>query len=347
MTNNRIYYICNIFPNISTINYELNQHNNSFMFSKNSITKKEVSIMIDEKIEEAKKELKKEMSKIISNRIKTHENSKIGKILEENIRNILLLKFKWEKSKIPREFCFRKIYGRNIEGSSIINKDRQISLIDKDDNEFLYFKFLESDKSCEIIDLKNRKIMKINTKKKNVDIDTLGITISSVRKIEMDGIFILPNFELPNFISEEVKLIFNNININNREEIVNVIIEVKLNKKKLLELIHQIKYDAYVMKQLIKNKIIFIGFIGAGDDNDDDEDIIFEEELGNLNCAIYEIKSDYIFGKNVKQYIDWNLVKDVEEIKKKLNEIYDLIKKEKEEKLKNKKMLGKKTKKHD
>lgn len=66
----------------------------------NFITKREAAIMIEE--------AKKDMSKIISNRIKTYENNKIGRIFEENIRNILLIKFKWEESKIPRAFFLEK-----------------------------------------------------------------------------------------------------------------------------------------------------------------------------------------------------------------------------------------------
>lgn len=148
--------------------------------------------------------------------------------------------------------------------------------------------------------------MKINSNEKNVEIESLGITISSL-SIEFDGIFTLKNFELPNFKSKEVVLIFNNIKINNREEIVNAIVEVKLNKKKISVLLHQIKYDNYIMKKLIKNKIIFIAFLGT-EDNYENEAVILEEELENLNCDFYEIKSDYIFWKKVKHYIDWALV---------------------------------------
>lgn len=61
------------------------------------------------------------------------------------------------------------------------------------------------------------------------------------------------------------------------------------------------------MKKLIKNKIIFIAFLGT-EDNYENEAVILEEELENLNCDFYEIKSDYIFWKKVKHYIYWALV---------------------------------------
>ena len=135
----------------------------------------------------------------------------------------------------------------------------------------------------------------------------------------MDGLFTLDKFIMPNFNSEEVELIYKNIKIsNNEEEITNVILEVKLNKKKLSELIDQIKYDYSIMKKIVKNKIILLGFVVTGDI---DRDIDLPGELGHLNCVIFEIKGDFVLGKRIKQYIDWNTVEDLEIIKNDVEEL--------------------------
>ena len=85
-----------------------------------------------------------------------------------------------------------------------------------------------------------------------------------------------------------------------------------------------------------------------------------------LNCAIFEIKEDKVLGKKIKQFIDWDSVKDIDKIKKdvetikrdvetikrdveelkdKIEQITQFINnKDKGKNEKNAKMLGKKTK---
>ena len=115
-----------------------------------------------------------------------------------------------------------------------------------------------------------------------------------------------------------------------------------MNKKKLQDLIEQIKSDNRIMRKLLTYDILFVGFVGS--DGEFDNLINLDEELRNLKCVIYEIKNDCIFGRNMKQPYDWILIKDVDDIKESinsLNEKYDEIKKDiKEIKL----LLGQKRK---
>ena len=67
--------------------------------------------------------------------------------------------------------------------------------------------------------------------RQNTTVDALGITISKVKTIEIDGLFYIDNFKFPNFNPEEVNVIFNNINENDIKGVINVIVEIKMNKK--------------------------------------------------------------------------------------------------------------------
>ena len=320
MTNNRIYYITNSIQYITSINYELTQQRENIFMSTNFVTKEEVSDMINAAL--------KFIKKIINERIKAYSNSKTGIFYEQNIRKTLEIKLKCEISEVPRSFFFRKVYGDSIQGAEIIMKERTLTFIEEGTGEaYLLCKFNELDKSCELIDAKTQElILKINEKEKNTSIDTLGLTISSVKTIEMDGVFCTNNFQFPNFDPEEVNMIFKNIDLKDIKGVINIIVEIKMNKKKLQDLIEQIKSDNRIMAKILNYNILFVGFVGS--DGDLDKSINLDEELQNLKCIIYEIKKDCIFGRNMKQQFDWILIKDVEDIKNSLNEKYDEIKKD-------------------
>ena len=197
-------------------------------------------------------------------------------------------------------------------------------------------------------------MLNINEKEKNITVDTLGLTISKVKTIEMDGIFYLNNFKFPNFNPEEVNMIFNNIKENDIKE--DVIVEIKMNKKKLKELVEQIKCDNRIMSKLLKYDILLVGFVGS--DGYLDNLVDLDKEFPNLKCVIYEIKKDCLFGRNMKKPFDWILIKDVDDIKDEitsiknsinsLNEKYDELKKDIDELKKDineiKDLLGKKRK---
>ena len=215
-------------------------------------------------------------------------------------------------------------------------KEKSLAFIEKDAGEkYLLCRFNDTDKSCEFIDPKTQEVLlNINEKEKNITVDTLGLTISKVKTIEMDGIFYLNNFKFPNFNPEEVNMIFNNIKENDIKE--DVIVEIKMNKKKLKELVEQIKCDNRIMSKLLKYDILLVGFVGS--DGYLDNLVDLDKEFPNLKCVIYEIKKDCLFGRNMKKPFDWILIKDVDDIKDEitsiknsinsLNEKYDELKKD-------------------
>ena len=193
MTNNKIYYITNSIQYITLNNYELKQNQENLFMSKKFVTKKEVSDMIGAAV--------KFIKKIINERIKTYINSKTGIIFEHIIRKTLEIKLKLEISDFPPSFFFRKVYGYSIQGTEIIMKERSLPFIEEDTGEkYLLCRFNELNNFCEFIEPKTQKlILNIDEKGKNIIVDTLGLTISSPKSAEMDGI---NNFKFPNFNSE-------------------------------------------------------------------------------------------------------------------------------------------------
>ena len=106
------------------------------------------------------------------------------------------------------------------------------------------------------------------------------------------------------------------------------------------------------MSKILVNKIILLGFIGHGTEAGDlNEEIDLNAEIGHLNWAIFEINEDRVLGKKIKQFIDWDSVRDIENIKKNINELKDKVDQIiqfinnnfKGKNKKNKAMLGKKT----
>ena len=205
---NRKYYNSYIIINISP---EVNEIKHSSNMISNSLTTKNKK----NNASQTKSDIFKKVQKLVTKRIKTYENSKSGYILEENIRELLKVKFNYKESKIPRTFFFRKIFRKN-GGSFIIKKDVECLIKSKVK---IKFKYKEEDKSCHLINSDNNEILlKISENEKNTKLKELGMTISSVKNIEMDGIFFLDKFIMPNFNTSEVKLIYNDIKIDANEQ---------------------------------------------------------------------------------------------------------------------------------
>ena len=94
------------------------------------------------------------------------------------------------------------------------------------------------------------------------------------------------------------------------------IIEIKLSRKKIYELIEQIKKDKEVMEKLLKGKILYIGFINS-------ESLIYDikDELEGLNFILFGVRKSKFCGHNITQYIEWDSIKDIKSLKIKVNKI--------------------------
>ena len=101
------------------------------------------------------------------------------------------------------------------------------------------------------------------------------------------------------------------------------ILEVKLNRAKIYELIKQIKKDDNIFGRILKKKKIYLGFINSPTvDSNSEKNFI---QLQKINCLIFGIKESKFAEKNVLKPIDWDLLKEVKGLKKKLDKIELLL----------------------
>ena len=90
-----------------------------------------------------------------------------------------------------------------------------------------------------------------------------------------------------------------------------IVLEVKLNKKRIMELLEQIKRDYQVIPKILKQKILFIGFI-----NDKTIDIDISNEIEDVPFMLFGINNSILCGRNVTQYLDWKTIIDLKRIDK-------------------------------
>ena len=257
-------------------------------------------------------------SKIISDVIHQIKNEEIGHIFEENIRKLLQFKLNWIIGEIPRAFSYREISIKNETFIVIPSKPVTIKL----DDEYIFS--INEDESLEVKNITAiEKIINIpkNEGKTLTYKKALKINISEPKKIEMDGFFKIKNFNLAQFDSNEVIVLFNGIDKN--EDISSydyAIIEAKLSQKKIKEMLEQIKRDKFVCEKILKRKVLLIGFT-----NSTNLDIDISGDAANLNCIIFGLKNSHLFGRDVTKFYDWTLINDIERIKDKYDDLTQKI----------------------
>lgn len=229
-----------------------------------------------------------DISTTISKKVKDIINVDVGIVFEDNIRKTLEYAFGWKPSKIPRKFFYREII---INESSYILKEAKKLLLEGNEEDYLFM--LNEKYDCEIFRKSNEKLyQKIKAKSKaKINIGEINIYIKPKSEIEIDGLYKVNCFDLNQFDQEEVKIIYNNCN--NIEEINFCAIEMKLNKKKIGQIISQLKKDEFILDKLInKNKnILYLGIINSGSLNFDYKKM--KKELKNTNCIIIGIKNSF------------------------------------------------------
>ena len=153
--------------------------------------------------------------------------------------------------------------------------------------------------------------------------------------MEIDGYFRMGKFEVNMFDYNEIEVLFSNVKKEEEKYYIYCIIEAKLGANKVDELIKQIRKDHNLLKMKDINNTILIGFINSIKIKDRNH----LNSLGKKKCVIYGIKNSIFCGKEVTYQIDWELEKRVNNIEKvfndlkpKINKIYDyIIRKEKKE----------------
>ena len=132
----------------------------------------------------------------------------------------------------------------------------------------------------------------------------------------MVDVFKINNFSLNLFPQKDISIIYNGIKSKSFNYIV---LEAKLSKNKITEMIKQLKRDKNILGKMTNQTILYCGIINANE---------VDMEITNIDfdCIILGIKNSHFFGKDITKFYDWPLIKQVNQNQKELNEIKTNIK---------------------
>lgn len=194
----------------------------------------------------------------ISSQYFSLRNDEIGQDFEENIRNILIMDYNWKERNIKRKFRFREIRYRSQKLFIITGQKKRVFI----NYRIVFFKFNE-DGSIDITN-KCRTITIREQEEKSILLIKIGvITLKKVQEVEIDGMFNINNFSSSDFDSEEITILYRNIDDNKMKLFNQAVLEMKLSKKNFCEMVTQLNRDRYVFKRLIKEPLLYIGFINS------------------------------------------------------------------------------------
>ena len=188
------------------------------------------------------------------------KNNDVGIYFEENIRNILMVNYGWKKKKINRKilYCYIK-----YDDESHIITDIKKTKLNISKKEVIFN--INKDKSLDIIIDKISEKIKTQKETKKI-IGEKECTITERKDMENDGWFELNNFDINSFDKNEVKVIYKNIQPKEIKNTKQAIIESKLSKNKINELLLQLARDKSVIKKMEnfeRDSILYIGFINS------------------------------------------------------------------------------------
>ena len=283
------------------------------------MVKKSYLINSKKKINKLKRDLIKSSTSIKSNSAfyKRFKNADIRKIFETNIRQALIVKYNWKIKKIERQFFYRELFHDKTLDYIIVNKSQKIKIR----NEIFIFKLLKDqliiskDNNTELkmdIPIKEREIMEF-------PIINERIKISAQKEIEFDRIFKNKNIDFSKF-SEEVEIIYSNLEDKNINDFNYIITEIKLSANRVDDLIAQIKKDKNIMENILNKKILFVGFI-----NDTKIKFNIEEKIKDIDFILFGLKNGKLTKRDMTQYIDWETIKELDYTIKVFNYKFDMI----------------------
>ena len=250
-------------------------------------------------------------------------NKEVGINFEKNVRQILETYYGCKKIAIKRKILYRNIfYKGKIEYITNI-KDKEIKV--KDQPVIFH---LNENKSLDIIVDKEKKTIKTE-KPFEYNLLENKIIINKPMELELDGIY--DNFELERLNKEEIECIWQSIDNSKISGYKKVVLEIKLNRKKIDELLQQLRRDREFLGLLGKENYLFVGIINSKSVNHE-KVREFMENNENLNFIILGIKNSLFANKDVTKFYDWevikkviNLEKDIEDVKKQLTVNNDLL----------------------
>lgn len=261
--------------------------------------------------------------KSLSDAIRQIKNEEIELIFEKNLRNLLQTQLQWKIGEIPRKFNYREIEIGEIIKIFTAGKSEDITIgadiykFSMLQNESIEIKNIDGNENTFTVPKKEQMRLKFS-KKINV-----RIFISEIKNIEIDGSFQINNFDLNSFDPNEVVVLYKGIkNINDFNTFNYIVMEAKLNPKKLLGMINQLKKDKFVIEKLYKKKVLYIGFINSAV-----LEIDISKEITDINFLILGIKYSQLFKRAITEFYDWKLINSIEMSIDNINKKIDVMSK--------------------
>ena len=247
------------------------------------------------------------------------KNKEVGIHFEENIRNILMLNYGWKKKEINRKllYCYIKYDDNSNLITNIEEKKLTIS-------ETIVTFRINDNKSLDII-FDNNNFRKIKNQKESQQ-TILGKTviITERKDMENDGWFNLNNFDINNFDKNEICEIYKTIEPGKIKKAKQVIIESKLNKNKVSELLFQLNRDKKIIEKIEniqKDNILYMGFINAKSINIQDFINNVIPNYQDLKFILFGIKNEFFGKRKVTEFYDWELIKDVKRMEGRIDNL--------------------------
>lgn len=249
-----------------------------------------------------------------------NRNSEIGKIFEENIKSTMEFEFGWEKGNDEEHFFYRTV--KIDENEYVLKREGKLALKINGQN---YSLISNSDN----ITLKRgKKILKQYANNKRAIIKGIlsrkKLLVNEEKEMEIDGYYLIENFDF-SLLNEDFSILFRNIDDEKLEEVSSVLIEAKLNKSKIPEMITQIKEDKKIYDKMTDNNILYMGIVGSSG-RKKNININFAAELDGIKCVILEMNNSNFFGRNMKNPLDWKLIRQVKDLQSSVDEMKGDIK---------------------
>ena len=258
-------------------------------------------------------------SSISSSEYYKMKNKEVGIHFEENIRNILMLNYGWKKKEINRKllYCYIKYDGNSNLITNIEEKKLTIS-------ETIVTFRINDNKSLDIIFDNNNFIKIKNQKESQQTILGKTVIITERKDMENDGWFNLNGFGINKFDKNEICEIYKTIEPGKIKKAKQVIIESKLNKNKVNELLFQLNRDKKIIEKIEniqKDNILYMGFINAKSINIQDFINNVIPKYQDLKFILFGIKNEFFGKRKVTEFYDWELIKDVKRMEGRIDNL--------------------------
>ena len=273
------------------------------------------------------KKSNKSFTSSVSGEFYKMRNKEIGEELEDNIRNVLEIYYGWKKVSLNRKFIYCEIFiDKKIEILTSL-KEEEIII----EGQSVYFK-INKNKSLEILANGNKQRIK-SQKQTKVNIFGQEVIINGRKDLELDGIYEQFNFD--EFDENEITYLYSNTNNLGIESFDKLVLEVKLNRDKICDLLFQLIRDKKILENFSDDKILYVGIINAKSVNFQ-EVVKFQNDHEDLNFILIGINNNKIHGKDIRKFHDWDeIVQNIENqiriksLEDKLDVVISLLKRRK------------------